>query len=313
MTAPFAYRGPDGDLNLEEALGPHLRHYVGVMVSGADGTRAWAIAEGRVLDDAGVQEGRLVRFGYGQPTRASSCGDVAVQPSWVWDACAYYFRLRVHWSATRRELRLAYLALDPQEQDTHLKYCLIQLMDPVIRRAYDRVPLGGVFLWDRDIAAQIKRAAAAESARRMSEGTEATIDDVMDEMGFRQRPREEVYEEAREPSPEASRQLPEASEQRWTVRWGHYVLHGPQGFPAADPAALEAWQGAVAAALRGHGIVTGFAVAQGSEGDPLVLRNINEPCIFVLTEKGTSPEKASEAVEMGITLRMVTDSSQGGI
>jgi hypothetical protein len=307
VTAPFAYRGPDGEILLEDALGPHLQHYVAVMVSGAAGTRMQVIA----LGGGDTPHGLLIRQAYGRPTRASPCGEVAVQPSFVWDACAYYLRLGVHWTATKKELRIAYLAADPQQADARLHYCLTQLMDDVIRAAYDRVPLGGVFLWDRDIAAQIKRAAAAEAARRMADGGEATAGDVMDEMGFQEVPREQAYEEAREEAGPAA--VEEAPRLLWGSRWGHYVLSGPQGAPRADTALLEAWQGMVAAALRERGMTAPFAVAQGSEGDPLVLRDINEPCIFVMTQKGTSPDMAREAVEMGITLGIVTDDATGDI
>jgi hypothetical protein len=294
MTAPFGYRGPDGDINLDEALGPHLRHYTGIMILAAADKFVILSSE----PDAGTADGTVIRVGYGRPTRASACGDVAVQPSFVWDVCAYYLRLGVHWRATKKDLRLAFLAADPQQRNEQLLYCLTQLLDDTVRAAYDRQPLGGMFLWDRDVMAAIKRTAAQEAGRRMSEGGEATAGDVMGEMGFRELPREEAYEEARQ---EMRPQAPQAPVSRWAAQWGHYVVAGRYGVPEADQELLEAWQGLVAAALRERGITRPFAVAQGGEDAPVVLRNINEPCIFVITDKGASPQKAREAVEMGIS------------
>jgi hypothetical protein len=300
VSRPYAYRGPDGEIDLEEALGPHLRHYVGIMVAGANGTRTQVLAEG----GSATAHGFLVRQAFGRPTRASSRGTVAVSPEWSWDVCGYYVTLGVRWTATKREIRLAYVAAcardDGQEQDEYLTYVVAQLSDPGVRRAYDLTPLGGVFLLDKYIAMRIKKAAAAEASRRMAQGEEAaTTDEVLEEMG--------LHEE--KPPADAGDAPDRPPESLWGLQWGHYVLSGPQGPPRPDTALLEAWQGLVAAALRERGIVTEFAVAQGNIGSPSVLRDSKEPCIFILTETEASPEKAREAVELGIDLGIVTYNS----
>ena len=303
MTGRYPYRTPDGDIDLDRALGRHLVHYTGVMISGAADIRPEAYLPAG--EHAPPLEGTLVRLGHGRPTRASSCGTVAVQPSFVWDVCAYYLLLGAHWRATRRELMLAYKAADPYEEDSRLKYCLAQLMDAGTRRAYDMMPLGGVFHLDREVDAQLKRAAALEAARRVADGEEWTSDEVLEEMGFVRNPPGEGGEPAREPARPAA--------PSWASQWGHYAVSGPQGPVIPVPALLEAWQGMIAAALRRRGIVMSFAVAQGRENSVLVLRNVNEPCIFVLTEESISPDKANEAVELGITLGIVTENPTGGI
>ena len=56
-----------------------------------------------------------------------------------------------------------------------------------------------------------------------------------------------------------------------------------------------------------------FAVAQGPENAPLVLRDIKEPCIFIVTEKGASPQQAIAAVEKVISLGYVKENNTGGI
>lgn len=305
MTVPFGYRDADGDINLEEALGDHLRHYVTIMVSGVNGTRTQQLALGRTE----TEHGALLRQGFGRPTAASSCGTLAVQPGWSWDVCGYYRRLRVRWTATKREIRVAYREIWARTgvQDERLTYTVSQLTDDRIRRAYDMVPLGGIFTWDRDVEARIKRAAADEAMRRrMDEGDEVTADDVLEEMGVKQPP-----PDPDDPEQERDRP-PRARWSRWEARWGHYLLAGPQGSPEPVEGLLEAWQGMVAAALRERGIVMSFAVGHGHKSAPLVLRDVKEACIFIVTEAEASPEKAKEAVEMGINLGIV-ENNPGGI
>jgi len=305
VTRPFAYRDPDGDIDLDRALGQHLVHYVGVMVSGAADIRPEAFRP----ESAAPLAGTLVRFAHGRPAQASSCGTVAVQPGFSWDVCAYYLILGVSWRATRGEIRRAYVAAcarpGGQVQEERLTYIVAQLSDPATRRAYDMTELGGVFLRDREVTTAIRRKAAAEAGRRMSEGEDITADEVMNEMGFQAAPPGQGREEAGE-SPERPVQ---ARTSRWAMQWGHYAVAGPQGIQRPDTAVLEAWQGMVAAALRDRGVTAGFAVAQGCGESPMVLRDINEGCIvFVTGEEGASPQKAQEAVEMGISLGIVTES-----
>lgn len=306
MTSPFAYRNPDGSIDLERALGPALQRYVGIMVAGAAGFGVTAPPEPEDRDSA-----RLVQYGYGQPSRASSSGTLARRPEWSWDVCAYYLVLGVHWRASRGEIRRAYVAAcgrpGGQHQDEQLTYVTSQLLDEDVRRAYDLTGLGEVFMGDRDIQAMIRRAAVRESVRRRTEdGEEFTTEEVLEEMG--------VYQVPPEPEDDAPQDAPqepaETPPSRWASQWGHYAVAGPQGAPRPDPELLERWQGLVAAALRERGIAVRFAVAQGAEGSPLVLRNINEPCIFVMTEKRISPQQAESAVEMGISLGIVTDTKK---
>jgi hypothetical protein len=219
--------------------------------------------------------------------------------------CGYYVTLGVRWTATKGEIRRAYVAAcarpGGQEQDEYLTYVMAQLSDPAVRRAYDLVPLGGVFLLDKYTEARLKRAAAAEASRRSAAGGEATTRDVLEEMGLRVEP----------PPPGGGAPPPEAPRGRWERQWGHYLLSGAQGAPRAGTALLEAWQGMVAAALRERGISMTFAVGMAAGDAPKVLRDINEPCIFVMTEKGASPDKARSAVEMGISLGIVETSTRG--
>lgn len=312
MTGPYAYRDADGDVDLGEALGPHLRHYVTIMVSGERGTRRQVLATGGME----TPHGMLLRHGFGRPTRASACGELAVQPGWSWDVCGYYVLLGVRWTATKGEIRRAYIAAcarrGGQVQDERLTYVMAQLSDERVRRAYDMTPLGGVFTWDRDVEMRLKRAAAAEASRRTAQGEAATTEDVLSEMGLRdpEEPGEAAGDEEPGERPEAP---PAAPRSHWGAQWGYYLLAARPGDPGPDPVLLEAWQGMVAAALREAGVTAAFAVGQGGTGAPMVLQDVKEACIFVVTEKGASPEKAREAVQMGISLGIVTHNSDGGI
>lgn len=301
---PYQYRTPGGDIDLDRALGAALPHYARLIVEGMADPRPEAFAP----DPEPAPDG-VVRYGHGRPVHASSCGGLAVRPEFSWDVCAYYLLLGVRWTATRGEIRRAYVAAcarpHGQEQEERLTYALAQLSDEGIRRAYDMTPLGGVFFQDRDVEASIRRAASAEAGRRMSEGDDITADEVMEEMGFttvpRRSPREAPSRPARPSAPP------------WSSQWGYYAVSGPQGSVTPRGVLLEAWQGMVAAALREEGIVTDFAVAQGAEDSPVVLRDVNKSCIFVLTGKGASPGEAIVAVKMGISLGYVADKRTGDI
>lgn len=299
------HRTPDGDVDLDWAVGPkHLGHYVATMESGAGDFR---VISQELLEESAARLSSydpLLLHGHGQ-TRASSSGTVALRPEICWDVCAYYLILGIRWRAAEGEIRRAYVAAcarpDGQVQDERLTYIVSQLLDRDVRRAYDAVALGDPFLGDRDVLEQIRRNATREAVRRRLEGEEpVTADEVMEEAGV-------------VPAETARQMAREAATARWGLRWGYYLLDGPLGVPRADETLLEAWQEMLATALRERGIVMQFAVGVGRQHEPLVLRNIKEACIFVMTEKGTSPQQAIAAIEKGISLGIVTEPNPGGI
>lgn len=311
MTRPYEFRDANGNLVLDAILGPDgVRHYTRILNSASP---EFAEAQRRMaeLPFAGweepapapwraerVEDG-LVRMRNYLPAVASSCRDLERLPSHCWDVCGYYRRLGAHWRATLRELRAAYNTVDPQQTDERVMYAFNQLRNPQIRRLYDLMPLGGVFLLDKNVVAGIKRAAAREAARRMRDGEEGGGQaDVLRQWGMD----EVTPEESRERAVTAS--LPSARPSRsWGSSWGHYALVRPDTDWARMPEAEEIgeWQAMIAAALARRGIRTGFAVGAHDGEFPVVLRDSNQACIF-LTGKGISPEKATEAVAMGISL-----------
>lgn len=90
---------------------------------------------------------RLVGDG---PATCSTCLDLVSSPEWIADVNGYYRDLGVDPRSVRREIVRAYQARGTS--DAHLTYVVKQLLNPVIRRAYDRVPLGQVFFDDEVLA-----------------------------------------------------------------------------------------------------------------------------------------------------------------
>jgi hypothetical protein len=317
MTRPFEFRDENGNLILDQALGAeHVAHYTRILASASPefaeaqrrletlGLRDWrdppaaAWRTERVEDD-------LIRLRSHLPAVASSCRDLVPLVTHVWDVCGYYRRLRLCWramvGATVKALRLAALALDPRQEDERLMYALTQLLNPGVRRAYDLMQLGGLFLLDRDVNAGIRKAAAREAAARSMAGDPnvgASADDVMRDWGFDQVSDEEAVQRAQ--GAVTGRLL------SWGSSWGYYALFRP-GADWRDlpgPEEMGEWQAMVGAALDGMGIRIRFAVGAHDEDSQIVLHDSNETCIFI-TGKGISPEKATEAVRMGISLRQI--------
>jgi hypothetical protein len=310
MTRPFEFRDEDGNLILDQVLGAeHVRHYTRILESASP---EFAEHQRRMLqlpplrpDEPApwraerVEDG-LVRLRSHLPAVASSCRDLERLPSWCWDVCGYYRRLGVHWRATVKELRVAYNTLDPRQEDERLMYALTQLLDPQIRRLYDLMPLGGVFLLDKDVNEMIKKAAAREAARRTGAGQgRGRLDDVIGDWGF-----DEVSpEEAQERAEAAARALPPRPPS-WGASWGYYALTRPgmDWSDMPDERDMGDWQAMIVGALARRGIGIRFAVGGHDEPESqLVLRDSKGTCIFI-TGKGISPDKADEAVRMGISL-----------
>jgi len=99
---------------------------------------------------------RLVGSG---PATFSTCRDLVRSPEWVADVNGYYRDLGVDPSATRGQIARAYRARGLN--DAHLTFVVKQLLDPAIRQAYDRTPLGHVFL-DEEVLDRVKKGLLAQ-------------------------------------------------------------------------------------------------------------------------------------------------------
>jgi len=257
--------------NLDELLGEaHVRHYLRFIDSGA---RDFYVAPSAphsdryvTVESAPADTNQVERRGWGPDTCSSSFA-LAVQPQFVWDVCSYYRRLHVPFWATRRQLRLAYIRRGGPFSP-RLTYAFKQLLDPVVRAAYDAAtPLRPFFL-DADTQEAVKRAAALEAARRTAEqGIPATVEEVLEERGIRQR-RESLRDAMREGRP--PQELPEddrpldglplgSSISPWERQWSWFARGKSIGW-LAPVSRLEEWQRLLRRELAAREITISFAV-----------------------------------------------------
>lgn len=325
MTEPYRFRDASGDIILDEALGEKdARHYIRILTSSSEVFSAMQLAAAapdappdyaeqtwrawQETEPVGALPGGqlLVREGTG-PDTASSTRVLAPYPQIIWDVCRYYRNLGFHWSEFRsigaKQVRERYLTLDPRQEHEELFYAAKQLLDPVIRRAYDAQPLGGLFLGDRDVRRMLERRAALEAARQTAANLRDGLDfeepvrqaDVLRGWGF---DKEGVSaEEARERL--ASSALGATLEASWERAWSWYVLvqPGQQAAAPAPPGLLEAWQQMVCAALSEAGVTVRFSVGYHPGGNGArSWHDSKQPCIFFIGDEPPSRALAGQAV-----------------
>jgi hypothetical protein len=325
MADPYKYRNPDGSLRLDELLGArYVRHYTAVLESSSEKFREMQLAIAEAPPDSDedwrayqeqprgtmTEDGWLIaREGSGEPL-ASSCQDLAVRPEVCWDVCGYYRRLGVHWRASSKDIRLAYLAKDPLSKDEPLFYAMSQLVDPVIRRAYDLMPLGGMFMGDRGVREAIDRAAAFEASRRNAEAWWAGEDydaqeqqqKVRREWGFEQVSQEEAAERLADGTFQygSSGDALGSSLDTWTRYWSWYTVTDPyddgrlEDAPVAD---LPRWQAMIAKALSRLGIRDRFSVGTWPGHGAKMWHDSNKCCIFTIGRGEITQDMACEAAE----------------
>lgn len=336
---PYRYRDEKGNLLLDQLLGAeHVEHYTRIL-SGANEKFEAAqarLAHSVVASPPGEQDswyswqeypsGPQVNDGYtmtahgGGADLASSCQELALSPEFCWDVCGYYRDLGVHWKATKKQIRDAAIGKDPGREDYRIAYVTAQLLDPVIRAAYDRLTPGELFLGDRDHVQLIELAAVQEATRRNAEAwlngedydpsgaspDVTTHEDVLNEWGFekgltideaRQRLRDRRVPES-EPlgSPDSALG---ATISPWERSWAFYKLTGPydpyepQQWPTAR--VLEYWQSMMARALSDLGVTMRFAVGIWPGRGQKVLQVGKESCIFFIGNGPITQRMATEA------------------
>ena len=333
MPKPFEFRNADGSLNLDAVLGEqHVRHYTKILDATPQEFAAMQLAavvtspapDGEVYSwrepppGVGVVDGYILQpRGYG-PAECSSSVTIVLLPEIIWDVCGYYRRLGYHWTefsqVKPRDLWRRYQALDPHQEYEHLHYAAAQLYDPVIRRAYDLQPLGGLFLGDKDVRAMLERMAAQRAsqinAQAHADGTyqdePVTQGDVLQQWGFEksgittQQARERLRADyAAEPEPPDGTALG-ASLSHWDRRWSYYRLVGPDDPSWAawepDAALLERWQALLCAVLSEHGVTVRFSIGIWPGTGPKLWRDGNKGCIFFIGSKEITRGTAVEAV-----------------
>lgn len=232
--------------------------------------------------------------GYG-PEWCSSQTALALSPEICWDVNGYYRELGVHWRATRAELGRAY-----QEKcgnnDVRLTFVLQQLLHPESRAAYDRTPLGEVFL-DDWMQFELKRKAHDRAYEMWMQGRQCTRDDVLEQWGYVPVP--ETAWNGPEPVDTTQRfmQDEDRSQETWEFSyylWRTIVRHLPT---------LKQWQELLLQELSGRGCIVRFSVGMvGKEQTPAVLWVDGKDFIFFLNERHEpSPQLAAKVVERATT------------
>ena len=274
----------------------------------------WA-ATGVRLDDPGrhaevlrevetrpTRDGLLIPHGFG-PDTCSTSQVLALSPEWCWDVCNYYGRLGLHWKATRKQIREALLARKAIHGagKSELIYAAKQLLDENIRREYDRVPLGMLFLKDKDVVALLKRAAQQAASAMAARGfRDVTPEDVLGEWGFNVGPPDGTGGEGEEGKAPAPAQPSPARSASWPAQWCWYS--DPMGrisTLAWRMPELERWQQLLVSEFAKRGMVVRFAVGLCTAETFLIRPAPNPGIIVILLGEGEpTPELAVDAVDM---------------
>lgn len=217
---------------------------------------SWSMVPRRPVEQE--QDALLVGSG---PPEASSSTELSVLPVNIWDVNGYYRELGVLTAATRKQLRLAYVAKDGPN-DERLTYVFKQLLDPEIRFAYDCTPLGELFM-DKYVEAMLRQRIINAKSQRMQDLADAGVDldlvdqdaierDVAEEMGF--------VEEADDTPDETVDAEPLDDQDEPVPFLFSYYLWRTRVVPERAQQVLSEWQALLASELSREGIRIRFAV-----------------------------------------------------
>lgn len=248
-----------------------------------------------------VDDGRPLLHGFG-PVEFSTCMALSVSPEVCWDVNRYYRELGVHWKADRKELMRAYQSFGSMPS-ARVTYVFKQLLNPVIRREYDRVPLGGLFL-DDYVREAIQREATKRAAAKTAAGQETTAEQILDEMGLKLLPDEddellddEVVGE------EDVRALDEGNTDIWP--WSFYLWRTKQ----IDEGRLRQWQEMLSVAFGTRGVIVRLAVGlHGSSVHPWVIAAVGyRTVVFLHRDHQPTVEAANAVVDRVVQDRAIAE------
>lgn len=230
------------------------------------------------------------------PVECSTCTALSVPRVIVWDSNGYYRELGVDSTATRAQLRRAYVGRGGSSS-ARLTYALKQLLDPEVRAAYDATPLGRVFM-DRyvlaDLNRRIKDRLARQTQRLTSSGWLVTeeverllLERLADQFGM------ERVDGSSEDSPQDSVDA-DSEHGQDDQQFGFSSYRWRSG--ASSDQRLERWQTDLIRAFASRGIVTRLAVGVhgGTSGDlacPWLLARVGYRTVVFLHE-GQEPSMA---------------------
>lgn len=243
-------------------------------------------------DTRGADPERPRRVGDG-PAEASTCLALLSSPVVCWDVNGYYRDLGVHWKATRKQLRDAYVARGGPNSE-RLTYVFKQLLDVAVRREYDRTPLGEVFL-DAYVSERVRRQACLRAAAKRARGEVADEEQELSDLGYVIE--DEEPEGARdEPSQvvddrDEEVQSPPGRTQPW--RYSHYLWRSAE----TDTDRLREWQGLLVGALGRRGENIRIAVGYcGRMAHPWVVGTVGFRTVVFLNDREQPTAEMAEAV-----------------
>jgi hypothetical protein len=246
--------------------------------------------------DDGLRYETPIRLGWGPARWSTSMALVPVERV-CYDVNGYYRELGVDWRVSRKELREAYQALDGQSS-ARLTYVFKQLLDPLIREAYDKTLKGEVFL-DDYTEDELKRRAHEEASRRSTLGQVTTADDVLDEWGYVTLDEEGVdtVKAVRNDRPRKAARTP------W--RYSYYAWK-TESF-VQNEARLQEWQALLAQASARVGnsseIAIGFTSMVRLSDQWFIIERVDEkPVVFFFTDVEPTAEIAEQALAEFLTL-----------
>jgi hypothetical protein len=229
---------------------------------------------------------RPVRVNRSRPSDASTCTAVLPSyPTFSWDANGYYRRLQAPWPyvhVTKGWLAKSYQRLDGQ-RDPMKTYALKQLLNPKVREAYDRTPLGERYLDDDFVQEMLRRSASDEAVRRRLAGEDVDADDIMNERY--------VIDDGEPDSEQAAQDRRTAmADGRWD--WSYYMW-GFEQSPDVE-SQMEQWQSMVieAIALTGARIHVSVGVVVGHPALYVLSRAPQSSCHTVFLRSDVEPSKS---------------------
>lgn len=212
----------------------------------------------------------------------SSSKEIDVYPNVCWDVNGYYRELGVFWRANRRQLMEAYRDADGPNSE-RLTYIFRQLLQPKIRKEYDLMPPGSIFL-DDYVQQEIFRNAKREAVRRNKAGLLYSPEAVLEEWGFsllENSEGEPTESDELDSPPDLWETIATADEEEpdlWP--YSYYQL----GTTCQDEESMIQWQHLLIEELHSRGIVMQFAVGLTGNHDPYHIGWLDGLPIFYLAD-----------------------------
>lgn len=228
------------------------------------------------------------------PLTVSTCTDVeGPLPLHIWDVNGYYRDLGVHPRATRKELMRAYQrhGIKPSARVT---YVFKQLLNPDVRRAYDMMPLGEIYV-DQYVHDYIHRQVKLELSRRMWEqakrrerdifapdGDDPNYEDILNEFGFHVVDEEEPGESLDTANdPDKTPKEPAQSRAGVVFPYSYFLWRSKD----TDVMRLAMWQETIVQALIERKVRTRIAVGYcGRMAHPYVVGVIGDQIVVFLND-----------------------------